>query len=136
MNNNEVYVKNAHCEVSLRDIFRELNRDHAVHPIVRLTLGEWKFLQNDLMPLLIFHKRDKKLSYLTVKLMVMMTEFPQNGDAPQGSINHVPWTNPKSAYRHKIIEMLRGYKEAFLQPQVVAVLMEHLADCIGTEEKN
>lgn len=44
LNNNEVYVKNAHCEVSLKDIFRELNRDHGVHPIVRLTLGEWKFL--------------------------------------------------------------------------------------------
>jgi hypothetical protein len=27
----------------------------------------------------------------------------------------VSWTNPKSKYRHKMLEALRGYKESFLQ---------------------
>jgi DNA-binding FrmR family transcriptional regulator len=35
-----------------------------------------------------------------------------------------------------MLEILRSYKEAFLQPQVVSVLMEHLADCLQVEEKN
>lgn len=97
-----------------------------------MILGDWKFLQNDLIPLLIFHKKDKKLSYMTVRLMVAMTEFPFNGEIPAGNpaVVEKSWTNPKSQYRHKMLEILRSYKEAFLQPQVVEVLMEHLADCL------
>jgi hypothetical protein len=35
-----------------------------------------------------------------------------------------------------MFEILRSYKEAFLQPQVVSVLMEHLADCLQMEVRN
>jgi len=115
-----------------------LKFDNESHPTSKLILGEWKFLQNDLIPLLIFHKKDKKLSYMTVRLMVAMTEFPFNGEIPAGNsaIIEKSWTNPKSQYRHKMLEILRSYKEAFLQPQVVSVMMEHLADCLQVEEKN
>ena len=46
------------------------------------------------------------------------------------------WVNPKSPHRHEMLEVMRGYKEAFLQPQVVSVLMEHLADCLQMEVRN
>ena len=46
------------------------------------------------------------------------------------------WINPKSSHRHNMVEILRGYKEAFLQPQVINVLMEHLADCLQVEVRN
>ena len=136
LNDNKVYVKSKHCEASMKDIFRELNREHSIHPNIRLILGQWKFLQNDLMPLLMFHKKDKKLSYLTVKLMVMMTEFNQSNDGPTSSIKVFPWTHPKSQYRFQMIELLRSYKQAFLNPGVIQVLMEHLADCISAENQN
>jgi hypothetical protein len=35
-----------------------------------------------------------------------------------------------------MLEILRSYKEAFLQPQVISVLMEHLADCLQMAERN
>jgi hypothetical protein len=70
--------------------------------------------------------------------MVALTEFPFNGEIPAGNQAQLEksWTNPKSQYRHKMLEILRSYKEAFLQPQVISVLMEHLADCLQVDEKN
>jgi len=35
-----------------------------------------------------------------------------------------------------MFEILRSYKEAFLQPNVVSVLVEHLADCLQMEVRN
>jgi len=74
--NYDVYVKHAQCEHSLTDIYRRLKNESTSYPIVKLTLGDWRFLQNDLIPLLIFHKQDKKLSFLTCMLMVQLTEVP------------------------------------------------------------
>lgn len=34
-----------------------------------------------------------------------------------------------------MLEILRGYKEAFLNAQVVSVLMDHLADCLQAPAK-
>ena len=31
---------------------------------------------------------------------------------------------------------MRGYKQAFLQPKVIEVLMEHMSDCLQVEEMN
>jgi hypothetical protein len=52
----DVYVKHPQCEHSLTDIYRCLKTDYAGYPIIKLTLADWRFLQNDLIPLLIFHK--------------------------------------------------------------------------------
>jgi hypothetical protein len=56
VNDYDVYVKHAQCEHSLTDVYRRLKNESNIYPIVKLTLGEWRFLQNDLIPLLIFHK--------------------------------------------------------------------------------
>jgi hypothetical protein len=66
----DIYVKHAQCEYSLKDIYKQLKTESEKFPIVKLTLGDWQFLQKDLIPLLIFHKQDKKLSFLTCMIMV------------------------------------------------------------------
>jgi hypothetical protein len=89
--------------------------------VVKETLGRWNFLQQHLMPILIFHQQDKKLSFLTVMLLVQLTELP----SPQCE------SKPKIG----ITEALYSYKEAFLVPKVIESLMNHLADCLKAEEK-
>ena len=64
MNGYNVYVKNKQCYPCLGNIYKHIKRDSVVHPIVKKILGEWKFVEKDLIPLLIFHNKDKKLSYL------------------------------------------------------------------------
>jgi plasmid replication initiation protein len=94
-------------------------------------------MQLSLMNLLIFHKNDKKLSFLTCMLMVQLTEIPQMGDYGLTKIEYEKsWMHHKSHYRHRMYEILRSYKEAFLKPQVISVLMEHLAECLQMEQRN
>ena len=117
INNFDVYVKHDQCEVSIKDIHKRLKNENISNPIIKLTLGEWRFLQNDLMPLLNFHKKDKKLSFLTVMLMVQITEVPKHGDTDvTEEVWKRCWFNPASQYYHRMMEILRSYKEAFLAP--------------------
>ena len=51
----DVYVKHEHCEESLKELFKYVKVDSQREPFVRQTLGEWAFLQKDLLPLLVFH---------------------------------------------------------------------------------
>ncbi|CDW80133.1 UNKNOWN [Stylonychia lemnae] len=121
INGYDVYVKNeSYCEDSLKDLYSNLKRDGDTYPIVRLFLGEWGLLKKDLLPLLVFHKQDKRLSFLTTMIMVQLTALP--GETCQ--------------QKQKYMSYLREYKQAFLQPNVISVLMEHLADCLQKEERN
>ena len=70
INGHDVYVKHNQCEPCLRDLHRYLKNDSIIHPLTKLRLGGWQFLQQNLIPLLIFHKKDKKLSFMTVMMMV------------------------------------------------------------------
>lgn len=70
INDYDVYVKHEHCEESLRDILSNLRKDGSTYPMVKLYLGSWGFFKKDLLPLLIFHKQDKRLSFITTMLMV------------------------------------------------------------------
>lgn len=73
----DVYVKHDQAEYGLKQILRELRLDDSSsRPFVKLMLAEWKFLENDLVPLLIYHKKDKHLSFFTVKLMFKLTQVP------------------------------------------------------------
>jgi len=77
INGYDVYVKNeSYCEDSLKDIYSNLKRDGESYPIVKLYLGEWGLLKKDLLPLLVFHKQDKRLSFLTTMIMVQLTSLP------------------------------------------------------------
>lgn len=117
----DVYVKNEHCEESIRDLIKAIKQENAKLPVTRQTLGKWNFLQQHLIPILIFHQQDKKLSFLTVMLLVQLTEMP-NQDCEN---------KPKL----EIIQHLQDYKETFLLPKVVSSLMTHLADCLQVDEK-
>ena len=56
VNGYDMYVKSAFCEESLRKLVNILKTDSPSFPYARVSLGEWRILQNDLLPLLIFHK--------------------------------------------------------------------------------
>lgn len=66
----DVYVKNEHCEESIKDLIKTIKHENPRLAVVKETLGKWNFLQQHLMPILIFHQQDKKLSFLTVMLLV------------------------------------------------------------------
>lgn len=120
VNGYDVYVKSEHCEDSLKDIINHLKTDANDHPNVRFILGEWRFLEEDLINLLIFHKKDKKLSFLTAMIMAQLTEPPK----------------PECRHKLKFYGILRSYKSAFLKPNVIQTLMEHLADCLKRTDRN
>lgn len=73
INGYDVYVKHEHCEESLKDVLSKIRKDGVTYPLVRLMLGSWGFLKKDLLPLLIFHKQDKRLSFITTMIMVYLT---------------------------------------------------------------
>ena len=64
----DVYVKSDACEDHLRSLIHHLKFDEKQS--VKLLLGTWCFLQRDLLPLLIFHDKDKKLTFLTLMVLV------------------------------------------------------------------
>ena len=69
-----MYVKHDQAEYGLKQILRELKlEDGNKRPFVKLLLADWEFLQKDLINLLVYHKKDKHLSFFTVKLMFKLT---------------------------------------------------------------
>ena len=110
-------MKHEHCLESLKDIYKHLKVDGTSHPFIRLTLGNWNFFEKDLVPLVIFHKQDKKLSFLATMVMINLTAPPaENCKYTQDLVNH-----------------LRIYKDLFIRNNVTQTLMEHLADCLQKE---
>lgn len=76
INGMQVYVKHEHCLESLKDIYKHLKNDGSAIPFIRLTLGNWNFFEKDLIPLVKFHKQDKKLSFLATMIMINLTSAP------------------------------------------------------------
>jgi hypothetical protein len=79
-----------------------------------------------------FHNKDKKLSFLSLMIIVLLTEYPKTTQIIDVSSNNkiYSWTHLKSPYRQPMLEILRGYKEAFINSKIISVLVEHLADCL------
>jgi hypothetical protein len=117
VNGFDVYVKGHFCDENLKALYKDISKGRTNY--VKLLLGRWKILRNDLLPLLIFHYKDKKLSYFNVKILVKLTEIPDED---------FPLEN-KDAY----LDILRSYKEEFTSPKPLEILMEHLAYCLQVE---
>jgi timeless len=66
----DVFAKGEHCIECIRELIKHMKNDTPSCPIVRKTLGRWKFLPEYIIPLLKFHAKDKKLSFLTLMLAV------------------------------------------------------------------
>lgn len=93
-----------------------LKQDADSYPITKQVLAAWQFVQRDLEPLLIFHYRDKKLSFLTLMALVKLTELP---DKSCDAAMHV-----------ELFRDLALIKESFLEPKVMETLILHLSDCL------
>jgi hypothetical protein len=117
----DVYVKSEHCEESLRDIIKNLKQESPKLPLIKHILSKWQFLAKDLLPVLIFHDKDKKLSFLTIMLLVQLTEQPAEECDP--------------TLKKEFLGFLVDCKQAMLEQRVVATLVKHISDCIQTEER-
>ena len=116
----EIYIKNNHCEESLKELIRILKKDEPDHPFARLELSKWNILVSDLIPLILTQPQDKKLSFYVIVLLVQITDFPS-----------------ASCYKADfLLSCLQNFKLAFLQDNVIKTLMIHLADCISIEAQN
>ena len=80
VNNYDVYVKNKDCYGSLQYLSKLIKNESDFDPWVKQILGEWTFLENDLIPLLVFHKKDKMTSFLVCMLMVQLTDLPRTSE--------------------------------------------------------
>lgn len=118
----KVYVKHDHCLESLKDIYKHLKVDGQAYPYIRKCLGEFGFFYKDLIPLIIFHKLDKRLSFLATMIMIQLT-------SPLA---------PNCKVSSTLLNDMREYKDQFISQKVTSVLMEHLADCLqkATDQRN
>lgn len=117
----DVYVKHEHCEESLREIFKKLRFDSKKNPHVHHKVGEWKFVQKHLLPLLVFHHKDKKLAFLTMMLLVQLTQMPTQRISPKYKLD---------MFRH-----LHYYKYHALEPKVIETLVAHLSEILPKEQR-
>ena len=64
--------------------------------------------------------------------MVLLTEYPKTAQMDKITSDDMiySWTHIKNTYRQPMLEILRGYKEAFINSKIISVLVEHLADCL------
>jgi hypothetical protein len=94
--------------------------DGTAYPFIRIKLGEFKFFEKDLIPLVVFHKQDKKLSFLATMVMINLTAPPADN----------------CLQSHLLYNDMRNYKDLIIRNNVSSVLMEHLADCLQKEQRN
>jgi len=70
------YVKKPECEESLKDLVKMIKRDGNLNPFVRQTLASWGTFEQELIPLAVIYKMNKKLSFLVMMLFVQLTQPP------------------------------------------------------------
>ena len=116
----EVYFKKDSCEDALRELGMYLKRDSQTRPEAARMLGEWNFLKNELIPLVVFHKSDLKVAFSTLILMVLLTQQPKS----------------ECEFKDELQKYLRNYKEAFCSSELVGVLIMHMANCLQAERQN
>ncbi|TPX63475.1 hypothetical protein SpCBS45565_g06554 [Spizellomyces sp. 'palustris'] len=108
------YVMGDEALACLRDVKRLLRKEDALSKernIVR-ALGRWKILQTDLIPILMnAHAANQdKIAQAVVQLFIPLT-WP---------------VDSTSADAAELLEIQRGYKEAFLKEGVLAAILEEL----------
>ena len=77
-------------------------------------------MKNDLLPLFLFHTKDKRLSFLTLMLLVQLTELPHKD------------CNEKT--RIEIFKHLHQNKLHFLAPKAIATLMDQLMEILNVDK--
>ena len=60
--------------------------------------------------------------------MVLLTEYPKTSLEEKAGLSETKiysWTHKKSSYRNPMLEILRGYKEAFINSKTISVRILH-----------
>uniref|UniRef100_A0A3Q3VI65 Timeless circadian clock n=1 Tax=Mola mola TaxID=94237 RepID=A0A3Q3VI65_MOLML len=115
----ETYHKEADCLESVKDLIRYLRHEDDTRD-VRQQLGAGQIVQNDLLPIIIQHGRDRTLFDACIRLMVNLT---QPAILCFGKVPHDP------VFRHHFLEVtshLQAYKKAFASEKVFVILSETL----------
>ncbi|XP_045685429.1 protein timeless homolog isoform X1 [Phyllostomus hastatus] len=126
----DTYHKEPDCIESVKDLIRYLRHEDETRD-VRQQLGAAQILQNDLLPILTQHHRDKPLFDAVIRLMVNLT---QPALLCFGSVPKEP------NFRHHFLQVLtylQAYKEAFASEKAFGVLSETLYELLqlGWEER-
>lgn len=115
-----VYLVNIpECVASLQEILVQLQQDSETTGWkVRLRLGEWKTLSNQLVHLLVYYREELEIVHYTMMVMVLLT-------------TRVGMKGPE---QRKHLTHLQDYKEAFSKTNVFIILMNLLMETMEDEE--
>jgi len=117
-----VFVRTRETLAYIKDIRRLLNFDFKTNVQTReifAKLGTWNLMQKKIIPLLKSYWDDRLLTFELLKVMVLLTDAPSDLALPQ--------------QREKHLTILHKYKDAFLQDDVLAMLMQLVADPLSRE---
>ncbi|GAB1598843.1 protein timeless homolog [Argonauta hians] len=118
------YLKEPDCLESIKDLIRCLRRDDETCSI-RRQLGQAEILQSDLLPLLKEYKSDGTLFETVIRLLLNITQ-----PARLCFSNQLPEDKVQRNHYLEVESILRGYKKAFIDDVLFAVLTEKLTDLL------
>ncbi|XP_059185367.1 protein timeless homolog isoform X1 [Centropristis striata] len=115
----DIYHKEPDCLESVKDLIRYLRHEDDTRD-VRQQLGAGEIIQNDLLPIIIQHGKDKALFDACIRLMVNLTQPAMLcfGKVPDDPV-----------FRHHFLQVtshLQACKEAFASEAVFGILSETL----------
>ncbi|XP_049444024.1 protein timeless homolog [Epinephelus fuscoguttatus] len=115
----DTYHKEADCLEGVKDLIRYLRHEDDTRD-VRQQLGAGQIIQNDLLPIIIQHGKEKALFDACIRLMVNLTQPAMLcfGKVPDDPV-----------FRHHFLQVmshLQAYKEAFASEAVFGILSETL----------
>ncbi|CAM9694830.1 unnamed protein product [Lampetra planeri] len=122
----DTYHKEPDCLETVKDLIRFLRREDDSKDI-RQQLGDAMILQNDLVPLLLYHHNDQVLFQAIMRLLVNLTQpaIVLFGKVP---------TDPTTRHHYLAVTChLQAYKQAFANEKVFTVLSETLYNLLQLE---
>nr|XP_032813206.1 protein timeless homolog isoform X4 [Petromyzon marinus] len=122
----DTYHKEPDCLETVKDLIRFLRREDDSKDI-RQQLGDAMILQNDLVPLLLYHHNDQVLFQAIIRLLVNLTQpaIVLFGKVP---------TDPTTRHHYLAVTChLQAYKQAFANEKVFTVLSETLYNLLQLE---
>ncbi|ROT65639.1 Timeless-like protein [Penaeus vannamei] len=124
------YHKEADCLETVKDLVRYLRKDDESHEI-RRALGDTRVVQTDLIPIVREHSQDSELFDVTLRLLVNLTNpvlLLFREELPEEKVT-------RQQFLH-LVSQQQGYKEAFVEEKVWAVLVGKLGELLQLDWEN
>ncbi|XP_042877504.1 protein timeless homolog [Penaeus japonicus] len=124
------YHKEADCLETVKDLVRYLRKDDESHEI-RRALGDTRVMQTDLIPIVREHSQDGELFDVTLRLLVNLTNpvlLLFREELPEEKVT-------RQQFLH-LVSQQQGYKEAFVEEKLWAVLVGKLGELLQLDWEN